>query len=158
MSDHELTQPFRRTVAKALFTGLAIAGAVGALGGCSSSRAASSDASGATTETASAETLAPPTRVTAASTTVEAIDNDFTPKHLEIKAGTKVTFANTGHNLHDVTAADPSSFDFSVSSDHFAPGSSKSVTFTKPGTYVYYCSLHATASVGSMRGVITVTR
>ncbi len=41
--------------------------------------------------------------------------------------------------------------------DKFDPGDKATFTFAKPGTYAYYCSLHATATAGSMRGVITVT-
>ncbi len=103
------------------------------------------------------DTLAPPTVETASTVTIEAQDNLFTPQHLQIKAGTKVTFVNNGRNQHDVVATDPAKFDFSIAQEKFNPGDKASFTFDKPGTYAYYCSLHATATAGSMRGVITVT-
>ncbi len=65
---------------------------------------------------------------------------------------------NAGHNQHDVVPDDPSKADFGADQSDFNPGQSTSYTFTKPGTYAYYCSLHATATAGSMRGVITVTK
>lgn len=148
-----------------------IAGTIGVVAliatGCSSgasigsptTTAANSATSAAaqSTNPATADTLAPPTVVKAKTTTIEAIDNDFTPKHLQISAGTKVTFVNTGHNDHDVVSDDPKAADFGVTQDAFEPGDKTTFTFTKPGTYPYYCSLHATATAGSMRGYITVT-
>ncbi len=154
MSDLEPSHRRPGALAKTVLAGLAV---TLALGGCGSSHAAGTD-TGTSTDSATVDTLAPPTKVTASAVTVDAIDNDFTPKNLVIRPGTKVTFANTGHNLHDVTPAATGTFDFTVSSDKFAPGTSKTVTFTKPGTYGYFCSLHATATAGSMRGVITVAR
>lgn len=97
------------------------------------------------------------TKVTAKATTIDGIDDDFTPKHLEVSAGTKITFDNVGHNRHDVVPTDPSKFDFSIDDEHFIPGEPTTFTFSKPGTYNYYCSLHATATAGGMRGTITVT-
>lgn len=113
-------------------------------------------AEGSTSKGATVDTLAPPTKVDGTEVTVKAIDNDFEPKHLQIKAGTSVTFDNVGRNLHDVKPNDPKSFDFSISTEDFAPGATKTFKFDKPGTYAYYCTLHATATAGSMRGVITV--
>lgn len=124
--------------------------------GCSSG--ASTSKSVATTTTSSpVDTLAPPTVVNGATTTVDAKDNYFEPEHLEVKAGTKITFSNEGRNQHDVVATHPKLLDFSVRQEKFDPGDKATFTFTKPGTYEYYCSLHATATAGSMRGVITVT-
>lgn len=130
----------------------------GLLSGCGSDKAAESSSPGNRTTAGAApdDTLAPPTRIDGAEVTVDAIDNDFEPKHLLVKAGTKVTFDNVGRNLHDVIPTDKSAFDFTIESDDFAPGAEKSFTFEKPGTYHYYCSLHATPTAGSMRGVITV--
>lgn len=127
--------------------------------GCSSGGSISS---GATTTTppggSTVDTLAPPTVVNTKTATVDAIDNDYRPKNLQIHVGTKVTFVNAGRNVHDVVPDDPKAANFGVSQDHFNPGEKTSFTFTKPGTYTYYCSLHATATAGSMRGVITVTK
>lgn len=125
--------------------------------GCSSS-GSTGKATAPTTTAATVDTLAPPTVVNAATTTVEARDNLYAPEHLQVKVGTKVTFSNEGRNQHDVVATDPQKFDFSIPQEKFDPGMKATFTFTKPGTYEYYCSLHATATAGSMRGVITVTK
>jgi plastocyanin len=98
----------------------------------------------------------PATKVEASEATVDVVDNDFEPKNLEVKAGTKITFDATGHNQHDIVPDDPKKFDFTVPQEKLPPGSKVSFTFSTPGTYYYYCSLHATATAGDMRGVITV--
>lgn len=98
----------------------------------------------------------PATTVNGPTATIKVIDDDFQPKNLVIKAGTKVTFDATGHNQHDIVPDDPAKFDFSVPPQNLPPGGQASFTFSKPGTYYYYCSLHATATAGDMRGVITV--
>jgi plastocyanin len=131
-------------------------------GGCASGGSIAGPATSAlapttTSGTATVDTLAPPTVVDTATAKVDAIDNDFDPKHLEVKAGTKVTFVNAGHNQHNIVPDDPAAADFGIDQQKFQPGTSTSFTFTEPGTYAYYCSLHATATAGSMRGVITVT-
>lgn len=132
---------------------IAVALALVTLVGCSS--ASGKNAAGPAPATTG--TIAPAIVVKSAKTIVDAEDNVFVPPHLQIKAGTQVTFSNGGHNQHDVTATDPSKFDFSIVQAKFNPGESATFTFAKPGTYFYYCSLHATATAGSMRGVITVT-
>ena len=124
--------------------------------GCSSSASTGRSAT-TTTSTSTVDTLAPPTVVKGAATTVAAKDNFYEPEHLQVKAGTKVTFSNEGRNQHDVVATDPKLLDFSVPQEKFDPGQKATFTFAKPGTYAYYCSLHATATAGSIRGVITVT-
>ncbi len=152
-----------RRISTRTFEIVAVFVAVAALaGGCSSGDSIAGTTTGATAPTttsasASADTLAPPTVVDGTTAKVDAIDNDFDPKHLEVKAGTEVTFVNAGHNQHNIVPDDPTAADFGIDQQKFQPGTSTSFTFTKPGTYAYYCSLHATATAGSMRGVITVT-
>lgn len=126
--------------------------------GASSSTATGGPTSASLDTTIPLDTLAPPTVVDAAATTVLAIDNDFEPKHLRIAAGTTVEFKNIGHNKHNIVPNDPQAAGFAVGEDDFPTGSSYSFTFTRPGTYAYYCTLHATPTAGSMRGVITVTK
>ena len=146
----------RRVVAAlAVVTAIAAGCSSGSSIGSPTTSSAPTTTTGA--QSVTADTLAPPTVVKAKTTTIDAIDNDFSPKHLQISAGTTVTFVNAGHNDHDVVSDDPKAADFSVSQDHFHPGDKSTFTFTKPGKYPYYCSLHATATAGSMRGYITVT-
>ncbi|HVX18413.1 MAG TPA: plastocyanin/azurin family copper-binding protein [Acidimicrobiales bacterium] len=122
---------------------------------CGSSSKGSAD-SGATDTTAEPAGFGTPVSEPGSSVTIDAIDNDFEPKNIEIHAGTKVTFTNKGRNQHDVVAVDPAKFDFGIDESKFAPGDSETFTFAKPGVYPYYCSLHATATVGDMRGQVIV--
>ncbi|MGD9933814.1 MAG: plastocyanin/azurin family copper-binding protein [Dehalococcoidia bacterium] len=62
---------------------------------------------------------------------------DFSPYHLEIEPGETVVWRNTGGQGHDVT-----SFDGLFASSVLANGDSFSFTFTSPGTYGYYCTIH----------------
>jgi len=56
----------------------------------------------------------------------------FKPGRTKVKAGTKVTWTNGGKLPHNATAEDGS-----WTTGEIAPGASASVTFAKPGTYVY---------------------
>lgn len=70
----------------------------------------------------------------------------FTPANLTVKVGQKVTWTNQDNVGHSATA-DDNSFDTGV----LAQGQSGSVTFSKPGTYTYHCSVHP-----NMHGTIIV--
>ena len=76
----------------------------------------------------------------------------FTPKAVTVKVGTAVTWSNT-EGTHTVTADDGS-----FQSPNLSAGKSFSHTFTKLGTYRYYCSLHGGAGGADMSGTVTVTR
>ena len=66
-----------------------------------------------------------------------AIDNfTFNPPQVKVKAGTKVTWTNRDDIPHTVT--DPPAF----RSKALDSEQSFSFTFTTPGTYTYFCSLH----------------
>jgi plastocyanin len=65
------------------------------------------------------------------------IDNfTFSPKVMTVKAGTTVTWTNNDDNPH--TVADPGKF----KSKALDTGDTYSFTFTTPGNYSYFCSLH----------------
>ncbi|MBP1965224.1 stalk domain-containing protein [Paenibacillus aceris] len=70
----------------------------------------------------------------------------FSVKELKVKAGTKVTWINKDTQIHTVT-------DLNVQFDsrNIAPGEKWSYTFTRAGTYTYYCSTHT-----SMQAVVIV--
>ena len=57
---------------------------------------------------------------------------------IKVRTGTTVSWANSGAVLHTVTAADHKSFD----SKDIRPKQRFSFTFTKPGTYTYFCAYH----------------
>ena len=73
-------------------------------------------------------------------TTEVKIDNfSFTPVTLTVAAGTTVTWTNRDDIPHTVVSADdPKTFKSKVmdTDEKF------SFTFTKPGTYTYFCSVH----------------
>jgi len=67
------------------------------------------------------------------------IDNfSFGPANISIPAGTAVTWTNNDDVPHVVTSDDNKMFRSKAldTDDHFA------FTFTKPGTYNYYCAIH----------------
>jgi plastocyanin len=85
----------------------------------------------------------------------------FMPQTLTVKAGTKVTWTDSDDIGHTVTTGT-----FTVGSDQLRTsehpdgvidmplkqGTDVTYTFTKPGKYVYYCSIHK-----GMNGEIVVT-
>jgi plastocyanin len=86
--------------------------------------------------------------------TVVARDNSFAPEYIEVSAGTEVLFDNKGEQGHNVIPATEGAFT-PIDTGDFEPGDSGTVTFTEPGDYSYYCSLHGTATKG-MTGAIRV--
>ena len=94
-----------------------------------------------------------PVHVDAASVTtpfkVSMTDNRYTPAALTVPAGSTVAFINNGTNLHTTSA-----FDLSYDSGAVPTGKAWTFTFTKPGTYQYFCRQHF---LNGMAGVITVT-
>jgi plastocyanin len=63
----------------------------------------------------------------------------FSPKELTVAAGTTVTWTNKDEEPHTVVnAASPPAF----KSAALDGGDKFSFTFTKPGTYRYFCSVH----------------
>src|SRR5215468_3922838 len=66
------------------------------------------------------------------------IDNfSFTPQTLTVKAGTSVTWTNADDIPHTVVADDKSFKSKVLDTDE-----QFTYTFTKPGTYTYFCSIH----------------
>jgi plastocyanin len=90
----------------------------------------------------------------AAGNTVEATEQGanyvFVPDTITVKTGDTVTFKNTGKIPHTATA-DDGSYDFTP----LNAGDSKTTPpFTKPGTFGYKCTYHATLG---MIGKVIVT-
>jgi amicyanin len=69
----------------------------------------------------------------------------FTPQELRIKAGTTVTWTNEDDIPHTVVSPPQVRSKPLDTNDKFA------FTFTRPGTYKYFCSLHP-----HMTGVVVV--
>jgi plastocyanin len=86
---------------------------------------------------------------------VDAVDNTFRAEYIEVTAGTAVTFRNDGRNDHHVIPVTADQF-AAIQADAFTPGTEQTITFTEPGDYPYYCSLHGTKTKG-MIGAIRVS-
>ena len=68
------------------------------------------------------------------------IDNfSFTPATLTVAAGTQVTWTNRDDIPHTVVSTDK---DKKIKSKALDTNDTFSFTFTDPGTYDYFCSLH----------------
>ncbi len=89
-----------------------------------------------------------------ADVTIEVSDNVFEPRAVRIDPGSTVTWTNTGLNTHNVMPAEEGRFE-PVPTGSLDPKASASRTFSAPGVYRYYCSIHGTATRGQ-RGVIVV--
>lgn len=88
---------------------------------------------------------------------VLALDNNFIPSDITVVAGTEVVFTNNGRNDHNVVPADdPGATTWGVLEAGFHPTDVYSRVFDRPGTYVYFCTIHGTKKAG-MFGTITVT-
>ncbi|MEU4296797.1 plastocyanin/azurin family copper-binding protein [Kitasatospora aureofaciens] len=64
----------------------------------------------------------------------------FAPATLTVKAGTKVTWSNTDPDAHTVTSKQGSGGP--LQSTALATNDAYSYTFTQPGSYAYYCTIH----------------
>jgi quinohemoprotein ethanol dehydrogenase len=82
---------------------------------------------------------------------VNIVDFAFNPGTIIVPPGTTVTWTNTGAQPHSATSTvsetNPTKFDSGI----MTPGQSYSYTFTKPGTYDYFCVPHP-----FMRGKVIV--
>lgn len=63
----------------------------------------------------------------------------FGPNPLTVPVGSRVTWVNRDEEPHTVTSADPADPFKSAALD---TGDKFSVTFDKPGSYKYFCSVH----------------
>jgi plastocyanin len=101
-------------------------------------------------EKSSAGTAAKTSVAAGASDTIRIKDVLYDPDPVTVKAGQKITVVNEDSAPHTVTEKGASpSFD----SDTVKGGASGSVTFSKAGTFTYYCLFHPT-----MKGSVTVVQ
>src|SRR5674476_325016 len=126
--------------------------AVPVLVACGSAANASSGSGGGGTTPASTPSSS------AGGTSVAIANYAFTPQTLTVKAGTTVTWTNDDsvpHNVISATNMSPSATTTSAfASGNFNQGQTFTFTFSKPGTYYYVCSIHA--SMPAMHGKIIV--
>ena len=72
----------------------------------------------------------------------------YGPSQLDVLPGTSVVWSNVSARTHTVTA-----YDGSFDSGHLEPGRRFAVTFTRPGSFQYHCTIHP-----SIAGEIDVRR
>ncbi len=70
----------------------------------------------------------------------------FAPATITVKVGDSISWTNNDSMPHSASS-DNGSFDTGI----LQTGQSKSITFTKAGTFTYHCSVH-----GSMKGTVIV--
>jgi plastocyanin len=113
---------------------LLAAAAVGALlAGCGGGGGNNATAASPSSNGSSSQPSAP-----SSSDAVTISNFKFSPGTITVKSGTKVTVANKDSTAHTATSDDGSSF----STGDIDPGSSKTITVSKAGTYAYHCSIH----------------
>src|SRR4029450_1557991 len=78
---------------------------------------------------------------------IEIIDFSFQPGEHTVDLGTTVTWTNHGQRPHSATDRGGTS-----DTKPIQPGASKSITFTVPGRYLYFCRINPS----KMNGVIIV--
>ena len=71
----------------------------------------------------------------------------FAPSTLSAKQGARVPVTNNDSTAHTATSDDGSSFD----TGDINPGSSKTISVAKAGSFPYHCSIHP-----FMHGTLTV--
>jgi len=72
------------------------------------------------------------------SNAVKMIDYAFSPSRITVTTGTTVTFTNTGQQPHNAAGADLGGWDVGLLQGR----ETATVTFNKPGTYLYSCTPH----------------
>ncbi|MFF9647012.1 cupredoxin domain-containing protein [Kitasatospora aureofaciens] len=82
----------------------------------------------------------PATTAPATGNTVTIQNFAFAPASLKVKAGTTVTWTNKDTDAHTVTSKQGSGGP--LNSAPLTTGATYRYTFTKAGTYAYYCSIH----------------
>jgi len=78
----------------------------------------------------------------------------FTPATRTVTAGTIITFTNKDNFAHTVTSSSVPA-GASAFTQSLGAGGTAQLTFTTPGTYQYYCTIHGTPGAG-MHATIVV--
>jgi plastocyanin len=85
--------------------------------------------------------------------TIEMADNVYEPRAVRVAPGATVTFRNAGSQVHNATPNE----DGALVAVSLGPTESAEVTVpTAPGTYRFFCSLHASKDSGLQRGAFVV--
>lgn len=92
---------------------------------------------------------------------IEVVDSAFKPVEVEWKVNEKLEWNQTGSAPHTVTSATGSAVKFDSNpkcpGECLGKGDTYSFTFTKPGTYKYYCKIHGSSDgTQGMVGTIVI--
>jgi len=83
---------------------------------------------------------------------VDIKDFKFVPEAIAVKAGTTITWTNSDAAPHTASSGSSPLPDGVFDTGILKTDQSKRIKVTKPGTFAYYCELHA-----FMKGTVTVT-
>ena len=106
----------------------------------------------AETPTATAEAMMGGKTAAPLNVTITVEDDSFNPKKITVPIGSTVTWIEVGGKPHKVNA-DNGAF----KSGTMSKNQTFSYTFTKAGTFRYYCRFHGASNGFGMAGVIEVT-
>jgi plastocyanin len=137
-----MTRGHRIAVVAALTLGAALV-----LGACSSDKKVDTAASNSSSTASSA-----PVNVNSGPT-VDVVEFSFTPGDEAVKVGDTVTWKNNGNSKHTVTPKPLADGSVPWVSSQIEPTETFVQTFSEPGTYSYFCSIHP----DRMAGTVTVT-
>ncbi|MEV5085087.1 cupredoxin family copper-binding protein [Streptomyces sp. NPDC056159] len=162
MTMNAISSPPARRSRTACLTAVAVAGALGLLSACGGSShpkpagslspgpgqtlpgtPGASGTGGTVTPPPITPSTSPTSGQPSAATAANAVtikNFAFSPAKLTVKAGTKVTWTNTDQDTHTVTSKKGSGGP--LKSGGLTTNATYSYTFTKPGTYAYYCTIH----------------
>jgi len=71
--------------------------------------------------------------------TISVVRNAFTPKTINVRSGTIITWVNEDNNVHQIKALEPAN---KFRSLRLNPGDSYSITLDEEGTYKYIDTIH----------------
>jgi amicyanin len=143
---HSKTERPKRRHSGALGLAPVLAAIAIAAAGCGSS-SKSSDNGGVVTPPATTSSGAPTGGAAASATKVQISNFKYVPPAITVKTGGTVTWTNGDSAPHTATAKANSAFDTGTLNQ----GQSKTVTFSRAGTFQYTCLFHP-----FMRGAIVV--
>ncbi|MFD4977833.1 cupredoxin family copper-binding protein [Streptomyces sp. NPDC058424] len=141
MTMNAISSPPARRSRTAYLTAVAVAGALGLLSACGGS--SHPKPAGTVTPPPITPSTSPTSGQPSAARAANAVtikNFAFSPAKLTVKAGTKVTWTNTDQDTHTVTSKKGSGGP--LKSGGLTTNATYSYTFTKPGTYAYYCTIH----------------
>jgi plastocyanin len=88
---------------------------------------------------------------------VDMFDNRYQYTEITVPVGGTVTFVGAGRNPHNAVAADESwSTEDVFGSLEQLEGDEATLTYDKPGEYVFFCTFHGNAGGDGMAGTLIV--